>query len=364
MLEVLLREYNLPSFPVENTREECQRLFQEHIYGFLPEKPESISWETAWTPNYCFCAGNASLKKVQLSGKLSNGNEYSFPVYVSVPTGDKGRKYPFFVMINFRPDVPDRYLPIEEIIDNGFAVLSFDYNDVTKDNGDFSDGIAKAFFPDGRKNKNDAGKIMMWAWAAMRVMDYAHAALSDVLDLENAGVVGHSRLGKTALVTAAFDERFRFCFSNNSGCGGAALERNHHDCGSERNQIAERIADMTAVFDYWFCENYLQYRNNENAMPLDQHFFAPCIFPRHLYIASANEDKWADPINEFMCAYAVGKYYEECGKDGLICPDRLPASGERFAGGNVAYHIRPGQHYISRTDWNYYMDYMKNYKSK
>ena len=78
----------------------------------------------------------------------------------------------------------------------------------------------------------------------------------------------------------------------------------------------------------------------------------------------SNEDKWADPINEFMCAYAVGQYYEDCGKDGLICPDRLPISGERFAGGNVAYHIRPGQHYISRTDWNYYMDYIKNHMEK
>ena len=358
MLERLLAEYRLPQIPETNTREECMKIIQEHVYGFLPGKPVNISYKEVWRPNFCFCAGNAEHKKVEISVKLENGNEFAFPVYVSVPTGHKGRKYPFFVMVNFRPDVPDRYLPVEEIIDGGCAVLSFDYNDVTRDNGDFSDGIAKAFFPDGRKSKSDAGKIMMWAWAAMRVMDYAEGDLADVLDFERAGVVGHSRLGKTALVTACFDERFTYCFSNNSGCGGAALERNHHDCGSERHLLAERIADMTAVFDYWFCENYLDYRNNEEAMPCDQHFLGASIFPRHLYIASANEDKWADPVNEFMCAYAVGEYYKKQGKTGLICPDRLPLSGERFACGNVAYHIRPGQHYISRTDWNYYIDYL------
>ena len=359
MLKDFLKEYNLPEIPKENTRQKCLELLQENVYGFLPKNPLTVTWEDVWKPDFCFCAGNAEHKKVLISGVLSNGNKYSFPVYVSIPTWDKGRKYPFFVMANFRPDVPDRYLPIEEIIDNGFAVLSFDYNDVTRDNGDFGDGLARAFFPDGRKNKNDAGKIMMWAWAAMRIMDYAHGAMSDVLDLDNAGIVGHSRLGKTALVSAAFDERFRFCFSNDSGCGGAALERNHHDFDEKRENRAERIADMTSVFDYWFCQNYLQYRNNENAMPFDQHFFGGAIFPRHIYIASAAEDHWADPVNEFMCAYAMGEYYKQQGKNGFVCPDRLPAVGERFAEGNVAYHIRYGKHYISRTDWNFYMQYIK-----
>ncbi|MBQ7399736.1 MAG: hypothetical protein IJW06_04680 [Clostridia bacterium] len=358
MLKEFLEEYNLPEFPKENTRQECLKLMQEHVYGFLPEKTESVSFRDVWKPGFCFCAGNAEHKKVEISVKLANGNEFSFPVYVSVPVGQEGRKYPFFVMANFRPDVPDRYLPVEEIIDGGCAVLSFDYNDVTKDNGDFTDGVAKAFFPDGRKNKNDAGKIMMWAWAAMRIMDYAEKELSDVLDFERAGVVGHSRLGKTALVATALDERFKYCFSNNSGCGGAALERNHHDHDEKRENRAERIADMTAVFDYWFCENYLQYRNNENAMPCDQHFFAGCIFPRHLYIASAAEDYWADPTNEFMCAYAAGKYYDSQGVRGFVCPDRLPGNDDVFAQGNVAYHIRPGKHYISRTDWNRYMNYL------
>ena len=359
MLETLLKEYNLPDFPEENTKEECRKILQENVYGFLPEKPQRVSFKDVWKAEYCFCAGNAEHKKVEISGTLENGNKFSFPVYVSLPVGENGRKYPFFVFVNFRPDVPDRYFPTEEIIDNGCAVLSFCYHDVTTDNRDFNDGIAKAFFPEGRKNKNDAGKIMMWSWAAMRIMDYAEKELCEVLDFEKSAVVGHSRLGKTALVTTAFDERFKYCFSNDSGCGGAALERNHHDHDDKHENRAERIADMTSVFDYWFCENYLQYRNNENAMPCDQHFFAPCIFPRHMYIASAAEDFWADPTNEFMCAYACGKYYEKNGKTGFVCPDRLPDKDDVFADGNVAYHIRPGKHYISRTDWNRYIDYLK-----
>ena len=364
MLKEFLKEYNLPEFPKENTREECLKIVQEHVYGYLPEKPESLTWETVWTPNYCFCAGNATLEKVLLSGKLANGNDFSFPVHVTLPIGEKGKKYPFFVMINFRPDVPDRYLPIEEIVDNGFAVISFDYNDVTKDNGDFTDGLAGKLFPEGRKNKTDAGKLMMWAWAAMRVLDYAEKALSDVLDLENAAVTGHSRLGKTSIVTAAFDERFKFCFANDSGCGGDALERNHQiykGCYTRSVDRAETIADITKNFSFWFCENYLQYVNNETAMPCDQHFLVVGVYPRHMYHGSAQEDYWADQINQYMCAYTVGQFYEQNGKVGFVCPDRLPMVGERFASGNVAYHLRPGCHFFSRTDWLYYMDYFKTH---
>lgn len=362
MLKEFLKDYNLPEFPKENTREECLKLMQEHVYGYLPEKPKSLSWETVWTPNYCFCAGNASLKKVQLSGKLSNGNDFSFPIHVSLPEGGNGKKYPFFVMINFRPEVPDRYIPVEEIIDNGFAVLSFNYNDVTKDNNDFTDGLAGQLFPEGRKNKTDAGKLMMWAWAAMRVMDYAEAELSDILDLKNAAVIGHSRLGKTSIITAAFDERFKFCFANDSGCAGDALERNHQNykgCYTRSVDRPETIADITKNFPQWFCENYYQYVNNETAMPCDQHFLCVGVYPRHIYHGSAQEDYWADQINQYMCAYVVGQYYEQNGKVGFVCPDRLPLVGERFASGNVAYHLRPGCHYISRTDWNFYMDYFK-----
>lgn len=44
--------------------------------------------------------------------------------------------------------IPDIYMPSEELIDNGFAVLSFSYEDVTKDNGDFDGGLAGVSQPD------------------------------------------------------------------------------------------------------------------------------------------------------------------------------------------------------------------------
>lgn len=64
-------------------------------------------------------------------------------------------------------------MPTEELIDNGFAVLSFCHNDVTRDNNDFADGLAGVLFNNGQREESDCGKIAMWTWGAHIVMDYA-----------------------------------------------------------------------------------------------------------------------------------------------------------------------------------------------
>lgn len=360
MLKELLAEYKLPSLPEENTREKCLEIMQKNEFGYMPKAPESLSWEILDDKDTSFGGGKATPTTVRLFGK-ANGRDFSFPIRVCVPNDNV--KHPFFIHANFRPNIPDKYQPTEEIIDNGFAVLSFCYTEVTSDDGDFSNGLAKTFYPDGvRHNSTDAGKIALWSWAAMRVMDYAEMALADKLDFENSAVTGHSRLGKTALLTGAYDERFKFVFSNCAGCAGDALERNKSILYGVPGGRSETIADITGRFPYWFCENYKAYAGNSEAMPFDQHFLTACIAPRNLYLVSAELDFWADQRNQFMNAFAVSELYEKMGVRGLVCYDRLPLCNEYYPEGNVGYHIRTGLHSQNRTDWLYYMDYFKRHK--
>ena len=371
MLKELLREYDLPKFSEGNIREECLKLMQKYEFGHMPKPPKTLHWEVIDASDKHFAGGKTLPTTVRLYGELENGREYGFPVRVCIPAevyGKTGARVPFFVHLNFRPNVPDKCQPTEEIIDNGFAVLSFCYTEVTSDDGDFTNGLAGAFFPDGKREGGEAtGKLAMWAWAAMRVMDFAKAAYGEQLDFAHAAVTGHSRLGKTALLVGAYDERFQFVFSNCAGCGGDALERykspevKDADVKSEAYR-PETIADITKNFPYWFCPNYCSFAGKDPAdMPFDQHFLTACIAPRHLYLVSAALDFWADPKNQFMNCVAVSEIYERMGKAGIICPDRLPLIGETFPEGNVGYSLRPGQHSQNRTDWLHYMDYMKRH---
>ena len=193
---------------------------------------------------------------------------------------------------------------------------------------------------------NDTGKIVMWAYAAMRTLDYILE--TEDTDRSNIAVAGHSRLGKTALVAGAFDERFICAYSNNSGCSGAAITR---------GKAGEQVAVITKAFPFWFCKKYRDYADRHDALPFDQHFLVSAIAPRQVYIASAAEDTWADPESEYLCCAASSEYWKLYGKTGFVGEDRAPIVGDIFHDGSIGYHLRSGEHYFSREDWNKFLNY-------
>ena len=326
---------------MQKRREEIKKILMDEEYGVLPPKPLHMKVdEDKGIPN--FCAGKVISKTVKLT--FNNGKkEFSFPVMATIPKSEK--RVPAFIHINFRKSVPDRYEPTEEITDRGFAVFSFCYEDVALDNGDFKSMCAGCLSP-SRRAKNSSGKIMMWAWAAMRVMDYVES-LSEI-DKDNVAVIGHSRLGKTALVTAAFDERFKYAISNDSGCSGAAISR---------DKEGETIENITYRFPYWFCPRYKE-NTDPHQKNYDQNYLLALIPPRHLMVGSSKEDLWADPKSEFLCCAATNSVYGIYGMDGLIYGDGYPEAKTVLDKGDALYQIRHGLHYLSREDWQVYMDYI------
>lgn len=181
----------------------------------------------------------------------------------------------------------------------------------------------------------------------MHVMDYVQTL--DEIDKENVAIVGHSRLGKTALLTGAFDERFKLTISNNSGQSGAAISR---------KKGGEKIKNICERFSYWFCSNYKKYSDNEEMLPFDQHYLLSLIAPRNLYVASSSQDTWADPKSEFLACVATNPVYELYNKNGLVYDDKYPTSDTQLWNGSIGYHMREGAHYLSRHDWNRFIEYI------
>lgn len=328
----------------ELEKSEIVDLLLREEYGYLPEAPNSVHAELV-TRDKGFCAGKADLEVYNLVCECSFGR-FSFPIRVVIPK--KNRPVPAFVHINFRPDVPDKYQPTEEIIDAGYAVLSFCYKEVTSDDGDFTNGLAGLVYKDGKRAPDSCGKLGLWAWAAMRVLDYALTL--DSIDPSRISVTGHSRLGKTALLAGMLDERFYCAFSNDSGCSGASIARDN------AGETVKKIVDR---FPYWFCENYYKYSDNEDSMPFDQHFLVAANYPHRVYIASAEEDAWACPKNEFLSCTLASDFYKKHGGKGFTA-DAMPECGKPITGGDIGYHIRKGSHYQSREDWNYYIKFLES----
>jgi hypothetical protein len=167
------------------------------------------------------------------------------------------------------------------------------------------------------------------------------------LDPQRCAVIGHSRLGKTALWAGATDSRFSVVISNNSGEGGAALMR--------RN-FGETLQVITQRFPHWFAGALSGYVGREQDLPCDQHFLVALIAPRPVAIGSAEEDRWADPRGEYLSGWHAGSVYGLYGKTGLLNAD-WPGLG--VFGDSVQYHLRTGGHDLTREDWTRYLAFCK-----
>lgn len=348
-LAQLLEQRGLPQVAFPSTATgwwrrhiDLEQLLRREAYGQLPAPPRQLTAQLI-SVDERFCAGKAPLRQVRLTAQLSGGS-FTFPVSVAAPKGKTN--CPAVVYISFRPAVPDKYLPSEELADRGYAVASFCYQSVTADNSDFQDGLAGALAID-RSQPDASGKLMLWAWAAIRVLEYLRTLPE--IDSRRVAVAGHSRLAKAALLAAGLETRFFAVLANEPGVMGGALTR---------GKQGERLADVWESFPYFFCPALGAYVGREEELPFDQHFLLALIAPRRLYVASAAKDFWADPTSEFLCCAAADAAWNSLGVPGLRCVDRLPKPGEAFSAGSIGYHLRPGEHYLSRYEWQQFLDFM------
>lgn len=316
-------------------RIELHKILAEKEYGYLPPKcPCSVEVVSSEEE----CAGKALLEKCRMTVNGPKGT-YSFDFDMITPVNVD--KIPMFLLISFCKEIPNVNLPMEEIIDNGYGMVNMYYNAVT-DDSPAQNGIYPIF---ERDENTGYGTLSLWAWAASRILDWL-LTLSKI-DGNRVAVIGHSRLGKTALWCMANDPRFSLAVSNDSGCSGAAIYR---------DKVGE-VKGVIKRFTWWFCGNFYKDTDEHHDLSYDQHYLLALCAPKNIYVASALNDEWADPMSEYLSCEAAAPAYTALTGKGFVSPDRLPVPEEEMHDGIIGYHLRTGTHYLSRADWQRYFRY-------
>ncbi len=362
-------------------RAEILKLFENEVYGISPVwKGDIISTELS--SNLNALNGVAIRKEIKLT--LKNGSkELSMVMLLYLPRSSM--PVPVFLGYNFggnhsvtdekdisitnswmrndsstgvmnnraseagRGRAVSRW-PVREIISRGYGLATIYYGDVDPDFDDgFKNGVHGLY--DQQPDSASWGTIAAWAWGLSRAMDYIETVSS--IDSKRVIVIGHSRLGKAALWAGATDQRFAMVISNNSGCGGAALSK---------RAFGETVGSINAAFPHWFCKNFTKYNHKEALLPVDQHELLSLIAPRPLYVASAEEDLWADPKGEFLSCIGASPVYVLLGEKGFPASEMPPVNSPVV--GTIGYHIRTGGHNITLFDWHQYIDFADLYLRK
>lgn len=299
-------------------REELKEIIQIYEYGRLPSRPDRTV--VISTSNYVHPNLKIEGKRITLGVGPAAHLQMDIMVYVPENRG----KRPAIVREEHRLGVS---LQPKEFVDAGFVYVEYAREDLDPDEAN-SVGPAQAAYPNF-----DWATIAVWAWGAMRTVDYLETR-ADV-DLSKIAVSGHSRGGKAALLAGALDERFRLVNANGSGAGGAGS----FIISGPKCETLELITRPDR-FGYWFHPNLRKFKDDTRLLPLDQHFLKALIAPRALICTEAVDDLWANPKGCKATSLAAQQAYQWLGaeeKNGL--------------------HFRSGGHANDPRDWKVFLQF-------
>jgi hypothetical protein len=221
-----------------------------------------------------------------------------------------------------------------EILAKGWGCATASTYTLQADTGaGLKDGVIGIVNKGEERQPDQWGVLEAWSWGLSRVIDYLET--DPAVDAKRLGVEGHSRWGKTALLSAALDPRWSIVYASCSGQGGAKPSR--RDWG-------ETVDDICGIGEYhWMAGNYLKYAKNWGDLPVDSPELISLVAPRPVFIGCGSTDKWADPHGQFLAVVKAGPVWRLLGaKD--VGADAQPDPDMELISGDIGYRMHNGGH--------------------
>lgn len=347
-------------------RPQIAELFDREIYGRVPSSTPKVTWTVSETDRTQ--VGNVAVIIRSLTGHVDNSFypliDVDIKVELTTPAYATG---PVPVIMELTSGIPAKQnlgssaVPAvgapswqQQVLAKGWGYAILSTASIQADNGDgLTEGIIGLCNKGQPRKLDDWGALRAWAWGASRVLDYFETDKS--VNAKQIGVEGHSRWGKAALVTMAYDQRFAIGYVSSSGEGGAKLNR--------RN-FGEVVENVAATREYhWMAGNFLKYAGplQWSDLPIDSHELIALCAPRPVFIGggATNGDGWADSKGMFLAAVAAGPVYKLLGKKDLGTTV-LPLIETPLIDGDIAFRQHAEGH-TPAPNWPTFIRFASHY---
>lgn len=348
---------NTPKQWINLRRPEIENLFNEEIYGITPKNLPAVNWVLLKSNPEKL--GNYDVNVLTYSGQVANDTYPSISVTIDLTiTLPALQAQPVPVVMEFAFVFPPGFNPPpsneiswkEQVIAKGWGAAVIIPTSYQADNGaGLTEGIIGLINQGKRRSPSDWGTLKAWGWGASKALDLMETIPQ--INAEKVAIMGHSRFGKAAAVTMAYDSRFAIAYIASSGEGGLKLHR--RDFG----EIVENIAGPGLY--HWMSGSFLNYAGPKgwDDLPIDAHSLISLIAPRPFFIGvGANGDNWTDPKGMFMAAAAAEPVYQLLGKIG-IGTSAFPAVEELIDLGEIGFRLHPKGH-VTGPNWPYFIEFM------
>ena len=115
-----------------DNNEAIKKLLRE-IYGEIPPRPVHLDYENKYF-NENYAAGKAVFIEKNIILDLDE-KDAEFTVKTVMPKGNL--PHPTIIYLSDEEHIPNRFLPVEEIIDRGYGIISIFTDDIAESNNNF-----------------------------------------------------------------------------------------------------------------------------------------------------------------------------------------------------------------------------------
>lgn len=222
----------------------------------------------------------------------------------------------------------------------GYGLVTFKATDIYPDDSNADDGIDRAgvytaLYPyDANDYKHASGALMAWSWAASQIVtalentaEGTSLTLGELVRLDPAKTVitGHSRYGKAAMFTSAFDDRISICVP--SECGGSGIQSYRYkvegkifNFNTSAYAKADRVYGKTEVptvsygkGNSWFPETAAMFVARDNQIPFDPVEIIALVAPRPFFTVSGIDTHWLGNEGAVASMVAAEEVYDFVG---------------------------------------------------